>query len=106
MGLVTGVYLLFELAFTARLLDVVGTTTDLDEIEEIERAGRLISGIALTLVVWTSWVLPRARRIGHIPFAGLLGSLVVCCTISYTVQEGIVLSLSHGASAGVMLEDG
>ncbi|MBO9428852.1 hypothetical protein [Sulfitobacter sp. R18_1] len=59
--LVTGVYLLFELAFNARLLDVVGSTLDHDAVDEIEFFGRIISGIAFTLVLWPM-VLKYAAR--------------------------------------------
>ena len=105
MMLVTGIYLIFEVAFGARLLDVVGSTTDLHEIEQIENAGRLISGIALTLVVWTIFVLPRIRVMKRWkPWRKtkasmmLISSTFVCCLISYTVQEGILDGLSYGSS--------
>lgn len=105
MMVVTGVYLIFEVAFGARLLDVVGSTTDLHEIEQIENAGRLISGIALTLVVWTMFVLPRIRtmrprlRWRRTKAAMMLGSSAfICCLASYTIQEGILDALSYGSS--------
>ncbi|MFN7757542.1 MAG: hypothetical protein ACK5RP_08790 [Betaproteobacteria bacterium] len=46
----TIVYLIVELAFNARLLDVVGGTPSLHEIERIEVWGRLLSGAAVALV--------------------------------------------------------
>jgi hypothetical protein len=102
---VTGVYLLFEVAFGARLLDVVGSTTDLHEIEQIENAGRVISGIALTLVVWTAFILPRIRRMTRWTpwrrtrsFFMLAGSTVLCCLASYMIQEAILDGLSYGSS--------
>lgn len=105
MMMVTGIYLLFELAFGARLLDVVGSTTDLDEIEQIETAGRVISGIALTLVVWTSLILPRIRRMSFwTPWRRtrsafmLGGSTILCCLASYAIQEAILDGLSYGSS--------
>jgi glycerophosphoryl diester phosphodiesterase len=48
MGL-TLVYLTFELAFNARLLDVVGGEATLDEIHHIEHYGRILSGTAAAL---------------------------------------------------------
>lgn len=105
MMVVTGIYLLFELAFGARLLDVVGSTTDLEEIEQIENAGRVISGIALTLVVWTSLILPRIRRMSwwtpwrRTRSAFMLGgSTILCCLASYAIQETILDGLSYGSS--------
>jgi hypothetical protein len=102
---VTGVYLLFEVAFGARLLDVVGSTTDIHEIEQIENAGRVISGIALTLVVWTSLILPRIRRMTRwTPWRRtrsvfmLGGSTILCCLASYLIQEAILDGLSYGSN--------
>lgn len=102
---VTGVYLLFEVAFGARLLDVVGSTTDIHEIEQIENAGRVISGIALTLVVWTSFILPRIRRMTRwTPWRRtrsvfmLGGSTILCCLASYMIQEAILDGLSYGSN--------
>jgi hypothetical protein len=105
MMFVTGIYLIFEVSFGARLLDVVGSTTDLEEIEQIENAGRLISGIALTLVVWTAFILPRIRKMTASTrwrkFKAVImlsTSTMVCCMISYTIQEAILDGLSYGSN--------
>lgn len=47
----TIVYLCFELGFNARLLDVVGGNVDHHVVEELEKYGRSLSGIAAALVV-------------------------------------------------------
>lgn len=47
----TLVYLCCELAFNARLLDVVGGSADSQQIHQIERFGRALSGIAAALFV-------------------------------------------------------
>ncbi|MFX4300327.1 hypothetical protein [Pseudosulfitobacter pseudonitzschiae] len=106
MMVVTGIYLLFEVAFGARLLDVVGSTTDVHEIEQIETAGRFISGIALTLVVWTAFVLPRIRKMnvmtGYRGFKAtmmLTLSCTMCCILSYVIQEEILETISEKSSA-------
>ena len=54
----TLVYLLFELAFNARLLDVVGGTATQDQIHHIEIYGRSLSGAAVGLLVM-QWLLGR-----------------------------------------------
>lgn len=101
MMIVTLVYLAFEVAFGARLLDVVSSTIDEEELKQIENAGRLISGIALTLVVWSFLVLPRMRRRGF-PLAttvgALLASTLCACTASYWVQEGILTYISDSST--------
>lgn len=102
MAVVTGIYLLFEVAFGARLLDVVSTTTDPDVIHPIEVAGRIISGIALTLVVWGVVLLPALRRRAWLRLwqraALFIGSAAACCAFSYFVQEAILRGISHASS--------
>lgn len=48
----TIIYLLLELGFNARLLDVSGRPGDLDALLGIEQWGRLISGFAVALAFW------------------------------------------------------
>lgn len=59
----TALYLCFELAFNARLLDVVGSAASADQIHRIEVFGRTLSGCALALVV-LQWLLKRRARDG------------------------------------------
>ena len=47
----TALYLCFELAFNARLLDLVGGMADADDYTISRRYGRSLSGIAVALVV-------------------------------------------------------
>lgn len=51
VALLTAIYLCFELAFNARLLDVVGGAASESQIHAIEHFGRSLSGIALALFV-------------------------------------------------------
>ncbi len=44
-------YLLFELAFSARLLDIAGGLSTRDELDAIEFAGKTLSGCALALLI-------------------------------------------------------
>lgn len=102
MMVVTGLYLLFEIAFAARLLDVVSSTLNEKEIHQIEVAGRIISGFALTLVVWSSLILPRARAMGYNPLARVAWlslSCIACCGFSYFVQEAILSGITRSSSA-------
>ena len=59
--LLTAVYLTFELAFNARLLDVVGGGASTDDVHHIEISGRLLSGIAVALVLLQLLLTWRAR---------------------------------------------
>lgn len=56
-------YLCFELAFNARLLDVVGGTATSDQIHHIEIYGRSLSGAAVGLLV-LQWLLGRRQASG------------------------------------------
>lgn len=49
LAVLTAVYLCFELAFNARLLDLVGSSAGPDELHNIELWGRTLSGIAVAL---------------------------------------------------------
>ena len=55
----TLLYLIVEMGFNARLLDVVGGLASPDEVESIEFYGRLIAGTAVALL-GLGWVLKKA----------------------------------------------
>lgn len=93
MCILTGLYLVTELAFNARLLDVVGGRATLDEIHRIEIWGRVISGVALMLAVWGMWLLPMAHRrgmpLGTLIFLMIMTGLTAMGTM-YWIQETII----------------
>jgi len=66
MLLLTGVYLVWELAFNARLLDVIGEVGDFQQVEALEVWGRLISGTALALV-YVGYRLNKWAALGRAP---------------------------------------
>jgi hypothetical protein len=102
MLLLTACYLVVELAFNARLLDVVGGQATPAEISAIEKWGRLISGIALTLAVWGSVILPLAMRsyaarVLLLPMCALAAS--ICIGITWAEERRLIdkiVSLSDG----------
>lgn len=49
---VTAAYLAIELPFATALVDIFGLAPTLDEIHRMETTGRVVSGLALALVVW------------------------------------------------------
>lgn len=84
----TALYLLFELSFNARLLDVVGGAATTSEIDSIERYGRTLTGIAVTLFVFQALVkLFNSRQ--KDPKSG--GSIIVTIT-------GLILFLAYYAT--------
>lgn len=76
--LVTGLYLIFELAFNARLLDVVGGTASNDEVHNIEIFGRLLSGTAVALVVLQILMALRSKSKAASPSVAVIA---FCCIV-------------------------
>lgn len=64
IALLTAIYLCFELAFNARLLDVVGGAPSTDALHRIEVFGRSLSGVAVALVL-LQILLGRRQRSGR-----------------------------------------
>jgi hypothetical protein len=58
----TIIYLIVELSFNARLLDVTGSDAPRQVVHATEYWGRGISGVAATLAVWGIWLMPLAER--------------------------------------------
>lgn len=92
----TLVYLLFELAFNARLLDVTGGQATKDQIHVVEVCGRLISGIAVTLGLWGTWLMPKAEREDwavrrRVKVMGIWA--MICMTVVYVGQKALVDSI-------------
>jgi hypothetical protein len=74
--LLTSIYLCFELAFNGRLLDVVGSAESAEQIHFIEKYGRMLSGIAVALVVLQILLAWRNRAGGSGP--SVQGILISC----------------------------
>lgn len=91
MAIITPVYLFFELAFNASLLNTTGTIVSNTDIQNIEHWGRAISGIALALFLW-GFFLPFAqkRRIDIRLVAAMLLSILVT-SVAFTFHYEKVL---------------
>lgn len=95
MLVLTGLYLIVELGFNARLLDVVGGLASHDEVERIEVFGRLISGTALALLV-LNLQLKKAWRHRWPPLAYLIRIPLVaglCIGAMYHGQRALIDAL-------------
>ena len=92
MLVLTATYLLVELGFNARLLDTVGGTATVEEIDSIEIYGRWISGAALTLFFWSGLFKKAFASKPHILrlVIKMVVSAAVCCTTMYAIQEAII----------------
>ncbi len=90
MLLLTAAYLVVELAFNARLLDVVGSLEGGEAVEGIEKYGRLISGTAVALLVLGK-ILGNAAKKGKGPvgyFFSLFTIALFCGTAMVAVYVG------------------
>ena len=102
LALVTGAYLLVEMGFNSRLLDVVGGGASLEQIHSIERWGRGLSGFALALFFWKSRF-PDLFATFSARYLDGLGKLVAitfaCMFGMYLFQEILVDVLVERSSA-------
>lgn len=93
VSVLTAIYLCFELAFNARLLDVVGSAASNDQIHQIELFGRSLSGIAVALVLLQFLLSSRTRRKSDSPtglaivFWCMLSGLIVFGSLQILVEQ-------------------
>lgn len=76
-ALFTFSYLLFELGFNARLLDVAGGKPDQDALSSIEVFGRMLSGVGCTLLFWRFVVNSETSSLAAIWRLIMIGVVVV-----------------------------
>lgn len=92
---ITLLYLIVELAFNARLLDVVGGAPTAEEVDSIEKFGRFISGAALAIGVWGILVLPRSnsrqwpvvKTLSWLAVSGIAGILIAYFGEKYLIDR-------------------
>jgi len=94
MAALTTVYLFgAELPFSAELLDVAGSGALAGaDVEQIERRGRLISGMALALAAW-GFAMPWLARNGasRAKWAAVLAvSAAACCSIAWVGERALI----------------
>ncbi|MDD2914975.1 MAG: hypothetical protein PHP70_06610 [Gallionella sp.] len=88
-----GGYLVFELAFNARLLDLSGGMPTEEDLRGIEIFGRTISGVGLGLFVWGF-----AQRATQKRWLSAAVCIALCIPVAFVAQEWIVNRLVSGAS--------
>lgn len=98
----TVIYLLFELAFSARLLDIAGGLATRDELDAIEFTGKTLSGCALALFLVGSPILPMAARRAWraAKTAGVIAAAVVVCISFAHIAEQALIDLMVDRSQG------
>lgn len=90
---ITFIYLIFELSFNARLLDVIGCAAENNAIHNIENWGRILSGMAVTILVWGTLVMPRARIPVGLRLVLMGVTCILCTSVVYNLEEKLVTHL-------------
>ncbi|WP_039029599.1 hypothetical protein [Leclercia adecarboxylata] len=89
--LVTGItltYLICELAFNSRLLDLVGSVSTAEEVHNMERYGRTLTAIAAALLAFqfSLMAIVRLKKKGRLPSAkASIGAVLLICLVTGTV---------------------
>lgn len=103
-------YLVFELSFSARLLDAVGAPGRTD-VRTIEWWGRILSGLALAIVFWSAVLLPRlskglftwSQAMPYIAVSGLFIIAIVWISQEILIKSIVKSSTPEQRQAAVML---
>lgn len=86
--LLTALYLCFELAFNARLLDAAGNASSSEDIHNIEIYGRTLSGVAMALLCLGSGLKRRWPPLG-ISLACVVAGVMTYMSLE-TIVDGVV----------------
>ena len=104
MAVLTGIYLVVEMSFNARLLDVAGSLASAEEIHHIEVWGRLLSGFALGLALFGSVLIPADLQILYSRVSRPVWLLFVAWIFAmsmagmWLLQERLITSLVDGST--------
>ncbi|HET7268063.1 MAG TPA: hypothetical protein VFJ15_08145 [Oleiagrimonas sp.] len=98
--LLTLIYLCLELPFSADLLDAVGGVATLPQLQRLEVSGRLISGLAVALLVWQFMVMPWAHRRGWTTARTVAACVVVTFPVMFGVYCAEGMLVDHLAEQG------
>jgi len=105
----TAFYLVFELSFSAQLLDAAGGDADMRTIHNLEHWGRTLSGVALALLIWGTLFTIAALRTWRRAVLGLIiavGASIpsMFSTQSWIVENRIAAMTDSDRRAAVVLE--
>lgn len=90
---ITITYLIFELSFNARLLDVIGCAASSDSIKHVENWGRILSGMAVTILIWGVFIMPRTSLPISVRFLLMIISGILCISAIYDLEKKLVTHL-------------
>ena len=91
-------YLIVELAFSAQLLELAGSSIDADRLNSIEYVGRTLSGIAVSLFL-ISYVVKRYRPgVGRYLRVLIVTMVTIACV--WGIQEMVIDGVVDGMASG------
>lgn len=99
---VTFVYLIAELVFNTRLVDVAGGLPTREQIHDIEIQGRMVSAVGASLVGWRLLMIPSVHRDLLRLFKMLLIGLLTIGPIIFFGQRLVVDHLANSANPASM----
>lgn len=98
---VTGAYLTIEIPFSAHLLDVLAANPSSDDIDAVEKFGRVLTGIAVA-IAFVGWFLARSEKIGRMIAGQVVGTVMIAVAsvgLTYIVLDGIATATGDYSSA-------
>jgi hypothetical protein len=102
LAALTAAFVVVALAFAGRLLDAIGNPISERQLTDLAAWGWGLTGIALTLLVWGSFILPRAYHSGWPLWQtgmAILLSAIICCETTYLAGPGLAEDLTDKMSA-------
>ena len=105
---VTPLYLWLELSFGVRLLDGISSKIPIGETDAIEHWGRLISGIAVSLLFLGGWAAQCEKLDIGWPARILVGIAisVACITVTWWAEDRLIEFYIRRSTADITLELG
>lgn len=89
---ITPVYLWFELSFGVHLLDNIGGNVSLESVDAVEHWGRLISGMAVSLLFLSGWIRQSEKLDKPWPVRVLVSIAIVavCIPLTWLLQDQVI----------------
>lgn len=89
---ITPVYLWFELSFGVHLLDNIGGNLSIEDPDAVEHWGRLISGMAVSLVFLSGWLnqCEKWDKPWVVRIAVSVAIFAVCIPITWLLQDQVI----------------
>ncbi|WP_024587614.1 hypothetical protein [Aliihoeflea sp. 2WW] len=89
MALITFVYLTLEVPFSVHLVQVLGNNPTQDEIDHIERCGRVLTGLAVSIWIMGIWIFPVAYKRGQPLLTSAIFAAAIATIVTYSTYRSL-----------------